>query len=239
MKLYFLNARYEPKNGDPRLEGLHKWIVPSIACPKCGLRMRFTDSYPGVDLSSIEDRIPGRPLKPTEFQTLEPELRELIPAHLPVFSSQSLGPLKAKIFGIAGDVIPLVGYGTTCIQRSALVRLQDGGIDGLDAYPVIITGRKRLPVPEIMEFQVNGFVHLASPSYPKDGLRLCSICQRDNLRQLLSESVTVKKSSIPSHGHVFGLWEWAKGSIVTERFKEVGERVLDNAVFKEIPVIDE
>jgi len=51
--------------------------------------------------------------------------------------------------------------------------------------------------------------------------------------------VTVKKSSIPKQGDVFGLLDWHQGMIVTEHFVEVAQGILGNAKFDEIRLVDE
>ena len=209
-----------------------------MVCPNCGLCDTFAVGYPVVDLTSIESQYPHRPLRPEEFASLVPLLRPLIPSHLPVRHGQSLGPMTGEAKGTLGDVVPVIGDGATCVRADKFVELRTAGLSSLIGVPVKVKYRKE-PGIQIVELQVDGLVRLASPSFPPEGLQECDICGRNNLDNFYDSQVTIRRSSIPSTGCVFGLFEWNKGLIVNEKFAEIAKKVLSNAEFVEIPVIDE
>lgn len=153
------------------------------------------------------------------------------------FDGQGLGPMTAEAKGTFGDLIPTVGHGASCVRANKFAELQVAGLSSLQGVPVKVKYRKE-PGIQVMEFQVQSLVSLASPSYPA-GRQPCEICGRSTLRELKDDQVTIKRSSIPTEADLFGLREWDKGPIVTERFKRIGEGILSNAEFVEIPIVDE
>ena len=236
MKLFFLNTT---NWSECECWGTHKWVVAVLACPKHGWNRRFSTPYPIVDLSKFSPAIPDRALQLAEFEDIKVHLRSLVPAQLEILPCQSYGPLKAEAHGKLGDAIMVVGNGTSCMRLEKFEELKKRGLPDLQGVEAKVK-YKREPGIRVMEMQIQGHVRLGSPSFPNGKTDYCPICRKDiGLKKLGEDQVTVKKSSIPKQGDVFGLLDWHQGMIVTEHFVEVAQGILGNAKFDEIRLVDE
>jgi len=219
--------------------GHRKWVIAVLVCPKHGWRGRFSTSYPIVDLSKVSPPVPKRALKLAEFEEIKTRLRPLVPAQLEILPCQGYGPLIAEAHGKLSDAIMVVGDGTSCMRLEKFEKLKKQGLPDLQGVEAKVK-YKLEPGIRVMEIQIQGHVRLGSPSFPGGITNYCPICRCDiGLRELRESQVTVKESSIPKQGDVFGLLDWHQGIIVTEHFVEVAQGVLGNAKFDEIKLVDE
>jgi len=166
-------------------------------------------------------------------------LRPFVPAQLEILPSQCFGPLSAEAHGKQKDVMPVVGDGTTCMRLEKFEELRKFGLPDIQGVEANVK-YKHEPDILMMELQIQGHVRLGNQSFPGGKINYCPLCYRNvGLNELRQSQVTVKKSSIPKQGDVFGLLDWHQGIIVTEHFVEVAQGVLGNAKFDEIKLVDE
>ncbi len=220
------------------LWGRHRWIVAAVVCPKCGVRMTFNYPLPAADLTPVEASIPGKWMTPEQFSDLKPLLRPYVPARLPVRPQQSFGPYRAELKGKPGDLLASMSGGWDCVTEEAFQALVAGGLKGLVGTPVELTGKRGKGL-RLVQLQVEALVHLGKPTLPEKGLTYCGICDRHDMRTIDPKRLTVRRSSIPRKGDVFGAFEWRVGPLVTQRFRDVAAGILRNAEFEEIPLVDD
>ncbi len=235
-RLFSLLSRDEGPRGE--LWGNHRWIVAAVVCPRCGVRMALNYPLPAVDLSDIEDRIPGKWMAPEQFAELAPLLRRKVPKALPVRPQQSFGRYRAELKGKPCDLVSSMSGGWDCVTEDAYRALVGGGLKGLVGTPVEVVGKRGKGI-RLVQLQVQRLVHLGKPTLPAKGLTYCDICRRHDMRSIDMTKLSVTRSSIPRTGDFLGAYEWDVGPIVTERFREIASRILRNAEFRELPITDE
>lgn len=224
------------------LEGERKWALPNIRCPSCSLTTGPKRVYPCVDLSRLTDTTPfinPRPVSVERFQELCETVRPIVPAHLPLEKCIGLGPFSAVATVPLQDYAVAFLWGSPLFKTDAFERVLNSGNLKLQHCRAKITLGVTNPF-EMMELQIDGFVSLANRNLPSEGLRVCPLCGNNNIKELPSERVVVKRSSVPEDGDYFDLVEFPTAPIVTGRLKDAIESAgVSNVRFDEIEILDE
>ncbi len=223
------------------IEGQRKWRIPNVKCPMCPLTAGPMRAYPCVDLSELPDDSPfhsPRPVSVERFQELIQMVRPFAPSHLPLFRTTGLGPFSGIAKEQIRDYAVAFLWGTPLVRLEAFKRLTEEMGAELKHVNASISSRQE-PSLRMVELQIDGFVSLASKSLPREGLRTCQLCGSNNIKQLLPEWVTVKRSSIPD-GNYFDLTEFPTVPIVSEKLKDAIDRArIANVRSVELEIVNE
>jgi len=250
MKLYMLHQKTQTRDPDDlseAVQGSRKWSLPNIKCPRCPLTAGPLRSYPIVDLSGLADRKPfesGWPVPLERFRELAEIVRPYIPAHLPIERSTHLGPLTGKVTRPPEDYATSFLFGTDLLREEAFVRLCERSGLRLQGVPAKVRCRKD-PELRLVELQADALVNLVPEALPPqalpDGeLRVCPLCGLNNIKEIQSDWIAIKRSSIPAQGDYFDLKEYPGFFMVTERLKEAMEEAgIRGVLFGEVLVTDE
>lgn len=227
---------------ESEVEGERKWRLPNIRCESCPLTTGPMRSYPCVDLSHMQGArnfVDPRPVSPKRFTELAQMVRRYVPEHLPLERTAGLGPFYGRTARILYDYAVAFLWGSPLLRAQAFTRICRQASLRLQGIPARIRSTKE-PALEMVEVQIDGFVSLAAEALPQDGLRVCPLCGRNNIKELRPESVVVKRSSIPAAGNIFDLIEFGTTPLVTERLRRaVGSAGLTNVRFDEVRIAEE
>jgi uncharacterized double-CXXCG motif protein len=224
------------------VEGKRLWHLPNIKCSVCPLSGGPMRSYPCVTLIEMDDVTPFLdkwPVSVERFQEMARAVRPFIPSHLPIFRSTGLGPWRGKADAKLSDYAVAFLYGAPLFEVNAFERMCRQGGFSLQHVPAAITSRYQVDL-RMVELQIDGFVSLAKKQLPAQGLKVCALCERNNIKELRPEWIVVRSSSIPQTGEYFGLIEFPTIPIVSDRFRIAAERAnVSNVRFDEIEVVEE
>ena len=220
------------------LNARHKWLLPGVQCPKCGVvRTGGLASYPSVDLSSLPDEKAFRnPRFETleEFERIRERVRPLVPPEAELLPGSYLGPMVGTA---TGNFSPLFfsQVDLAVAQREALEQLQAEGVRGLRGFPTPgLRFRTKKNPPELLELEIflHGRLHPdCIPPRPPP----CPLCGRDSFRR--PEEPILDAASLPTHTDLFRLGDFDSMLIGTERFVDAVQRLeLDALDPQELPV---
>jgi uncharacterized double-CXXCG motif protein len=219
------------------LNARHKWLLPGVRCPECGIAWAGgLAAYPSADLSSLPDH---KEFKNPRFEpfdefmrTLE-RVRPLVPSGAQMLPGTYLGPLVGTA---TGNFSSLFFYyeEMPMAHREALEQLQAEGVRGLRGFPTELRFRTKKHPPELLELEIlpHGRLHPdCTPPRPPP----CPKCGRDSFTR--PEEPILEAASLPTHTDVFRVGDYDSILIGTERFVEAVQRLdLDELEARELPV---
>jgi len=215
--------------------GSHRWFLPGVKCPSC--RQTWTTIgiiYPVIDLTGTPmDELLREPRAAhlEEYETLQAELREYVPDHLPLSPGTHLGSLVGKAKGKMGDFVWQQLW-NLLITHEAYVALTDKNILMPDyGIPHLNFGKK--PPVDLFELQIELGASLSPKSLEPVG-DVCSLCGRDTRKV---RKVILDQSTIPTDKDIFRIRGFSSQIIGTERFKCACEELnLSNITFTPVEV---
>ena len=220
------------------LQGSREFHLPPVRCPVCGDLGAYSVNLPGVDPRKIGVKIPGKIVTPEIFADLKAKLQPFYPAGFTVQKCQGLGLLQASARGKLQDLVLFCGAGLCCFKAEALEKLNQSGIQPIQAFPVLFNKRSAWS-GKIVEGQVHGTVSFGNSVHPSGKLIECPYCGGYNFKRLDTTKICINRNSIPKAGDFFAVKQWGTIHMVTERFKNAAESILANALFVEVTLVDE
>lgn len=223
------------ESGD--FDAAHKWGLPGIQCPSCGIIWSGAGlQYPSVDASgqaeSADLEEPHLERNFTRFEHVRDLVRPLLPGGVPLGPGTRFGPLIGKAWGKFGPFAWLNPW-TLLVRRDVLERLQAEGLRGLIGCHTALRFRQKEP-PELLELEIlpYGIFHPdCLPVRPPP----CTRCGRDDVS--LPEQPLLDGASLPVHLDLFRLANFPTVIIATARFADVVQRLGPSGVrFREVPV---
>ena len=213
----------------------YSWHLPGVRCPICGDTWATIGViYPLIDFS-------GNPLgkqlekpRPEElevFEQLQAAVRALAPDELPLPPGTDFGPMHGRVTGKFGDFVWPAPW--DLVMR-------------VEAYEKLAAAGLRLPEPSFPNLQekVRGqLVHLqiipmgrmSSQAYENPDKPICPRCGRDSRKYI---KTVIEMDSIPREVDMFRIGDFPTMIIVSEKFKEITERLgLTNISFEKIEVV--
>ncbi|HEX8704865.1 MAG TPA: double-CXXCG motif protein [Myxococcaceae bacterium] len=223
------------------LNAAHRWGLPGVQpCPACGIGGEGTTAaqYPCVDLSSLlaqdlKKLSDSWPVPREEFIRLRELVRPLAPAGAVLKPGARFGPLEGTGTGNFGQLF-MQNPWSLCLQREALDRLRNSGVQGLQASSIRVRFRAKHP-PELLDLQLesHGRFHpdcLPPPEPP------CPKCGHSKGYKL-PDPYWLDAASLPEHPDVFRLGDASTLIIANERLVDAARRLgLDGVLFQELEV---
>ena len=211
------------------------WHLPGVHCPVCGdiwaIRgviyplMGFTGNPLGKQLEK------PRAEELEVFEQLQAAVRVYVPDELPLPPGTRLGPMRGRVTGKFGDFV--------------WPNLWDF-VMRVEAYQKLASTGLRLPEPSLPDLQekVKGKLYhlqiipmgkMSSQAYEDPDKLICPRCGRDGRKY---KKTVIEMDSIPRGVDMFRIGNFPTKVIVSERFKEVSERLgLTNISFEKIEVV--
>lgn len=213
----------------------YSWSLPGVHCPVCGdIWATIGVIYPLIDFT-------GNPLgkqlekpRPEElevFEQLQAAVRVYVPDELPLPPGTRFGPTRGRVTGKFGDFVWPAPW--DLVMR-------------VEAYEKLASAGLRLPEPSIPNLQekVKGILYhlqiipmgkMSSQAYEDPDKPICPRCRRNGRKY---KKTVIEMDSIPCEVDMFRIGDFPTKIIVSERFKEVSERLgLMNIRFEKIEII--
>lgn len=218
------------------VDAAHKWKLPGVICPGCVTWGAGSKAYPSVDLSPISSRADfetARAVPLAEYERLRDLVQPLLPAGAVVEPGSGFGPLVGTARGRFGALAcPYPWW--LLIQREALEKLQNEGLQGLKGCPTELHFRQRHP-PELLELELLPAGRLHEDCLPPGHPPPCPRCGRHGLS--LPDTRVLEPASLPTHLDVFRLVDFSTVIVCTERFADACRRLgLTGVIFTPLPV---
>jgi uncharacterized double-CXXCG motif protein len=216
----------------------YKWGLPGVSCPHCKATWGGAGlNYPAVDLSGhpAAKKLSKAYLEEDfeEFERLREQVRALLPPDYPLQPGTTLGPLVGKARGPFSAFINHTGD-TLLVQPEVLELLQAEGLRGLRGCRTEMLFRPK-GVSELLDLHIEPRGLLHTDCIPRSTPPPCPKCGRHGFS--LPKEPLLDAASLPTDLDLFRLRNFATVLVVTERFKNVVERLeLDGLTFRELPV---
>lgn len=236
MKFYWLRP-LEPSRSTGWFNDEHKWDLPGVLCPLCGVGWGGCgESYPCVDLSNHPERAKFEQESDGDFELFEylrELVRPLVPADALLEPGAGLGPLVGKASGTFGPAYMGEPW-MLLMHADALERLKAEGVRGLAGGRTEWLYEQRPPA-EVLELQIvtGGLLH--SSCLPPDATP-CPKCGRFGVSR--PKEPILDAASLPEHRDLFRLRNFATMIVGNERFADTLDRLglAGEVVFRELPV---
>ena len=218
------------------LNARHKWLLPGVRCPECGIAWAGgLAAYPSAGLSSLQDHKEFRnprfePIE--EFVRIHEQVRPLAPPGAQLLPGTYLGPLVGTA---TGNFSPLFfsWVDMPLAHREALEQLRAEGVRGLHGFPTELRFRTKKHPPELLELEIlpHGRLHPdCTPPRPPP----CPKCGRESFTR--PEEPILEAASLPTHTDLFRVGDYDSMLIGTERFVEAVRRLgLEEVATQELP----
>lgn len=235
MKIYKIKCTF---GNNPIVAGLFKRRLPGTECSVCGMIGGYAGcEYPIVDLSSLKNITPCLEAWAAPQEKLEEfrsQVRQLVPAHLPLPPGTRFGPVVGEVLVKTGDFASQKPMMTPLISREAYDRLRDRGIR-ITGVPAELTYRTKLR-KELLVLHVEQRARWDESNILER--RFCNGC-KTLWEKLHCPPSRVKRSSVPVDADLFRV-DWQTMVVhCTERFKRVViELMLTDIMFEEVPLSD-
>lgn len=237
MRFYRVCEDKAPRHTGDLTHAAHKWGLPGVHCPDCGVVGGWTGlQYPCVDLSGLPAQelkklSDGWPVSIEEFERRRELVRPMAPPNALLKTGTVFGPLTGTGSGHFGELF-MQNHWSLFAQREALERLQGAGLRGLQGCPVEIRFRAKRP-PELRELQLVAHGRLHPDCLPPDREPPCPRCGRSDIS--LPSTYWLDAASLPEHLDVFRLTDFPTLIIARERMVDVVQRLdLDGVEFREL-----
>ncbi len=227
----------EGSRSSGEVSGTHRWGLPGISCPACGVSWANTTlAYPFVDLSGVpEESEFEEPRRETYevFVRLREAIRPLLPPGKLLQPGTGLGPLVGTARGRFGPFCFLNPW-TLLMRRENLEQLQAEGLQGLLGVRPRLRYRHKKNPPELVELQLEPEGLLHPDCLPPECPPQCSTCGRYVFS--LPEEPLLEAASLPASLDLFRLANFTTVLIASARFVETVRRLgFDGVRFQELP----
>lgn len=192
----------------PNIEGHHKWKLPSIKCPVCGVVWGETAViYPWIDASSLPDKKVYRSnvvcvMSPEEFEVARTPVAAMLPPDCPLPPGTSFGQFRGK--HTAGKMEDFhFYYYPRLIASRAYEQLCEVSALSVGATSAYIKGTKKGETLSFLELHLVPRAKLAVAKVQKAGQKYCPDCGFD--QRSLPEPLVILKETIPANEEMFQL----------------------------------
>jgi uncharacterized double-CXXCG motif protein len=167
----------------------------------------------------------------SEYERLCRLVQPLLPPGQRPWPGTGLGPMVGTAFGNFGAFYMPYSW-RLMAQRSTVEKLQAEGVRGVQGFVPQLRWRQKRP-PELLDIQVEPQGQLHPECLPPEHRTPCPKCGRWGFR--IPDDMLLDKSTVPGHTDIFRIGNALTRIVVTERFREVVERLgLDGVLFREL-----